>query len=288
MADLVAMNRIVPIIETSAVTLQRFDHSPAAAHRDADREQAARHAVSFVEAGSFCMRTSGHWHRLSADQLVVTRPGLEFSCAHDDEYPTDSCLTVSYSEQAVESLRGTGVRFSERLVRANSNRRAYLRLALLSCRRGDEARVESLAAALQWSLSADPPRRALFRADQLTWYARRIERTKAMIAARYAEPLSLSAMARDAGMSMYHFARVFAELEGVPPHRFLTAIRLAHAEARLRQGASVTETCFAIGFGSLSHFVTTFRQRYGATPSALRARSIVRAQARPRRVRDHR
>ena len=57
---------------------------------------------------------------------------------------------------------------------------------------------------------------------------------------------------------------------GRPPHRFLTDVRLAHAHARLREGASVTDTCFAVGFGSLSHFVTTFRRRYGARPSELR------------------
>jgi AraC-like DNA-binding protein len=44
-------------------------------------------------------------------------------------------------------------------------------------------------------------------------------------------------------------------------------MRLARAAARLRDGAGVTDTCFAVGFGSLSHFVTTFRRRYGVRPS---------------------
>ena len=37
-------------------------------------------------------------------------------------------------------------------------------------------------------------------------------------------------MARDSGMSVFHFARIFGELEGRPPHRFLTDVRLAHAD----------------------------------------------------------
>ena len=74
-------------------------------------------------------------------------------------------------------------------------------------------------------------------------------------------------LARDSGMSVFHFARIFSELEGQPPHRLLTDVRLAHADARLRDGAAVTDTCFAVGFGSLSHFVTTFRRRYGVRPS---------------------
>ena len=70
-------------------------------------------------------------------------------------------------------------------------------------------------------------------------------------------------------MSLFHFARVFGELEGRPPHRVLLGVRLAHARARLQEGASVTDTCFAVGFGSLSHFVTTFRRHYGVSPSRI-------------------
>ena len=77
-------------------------------------------------------------------------------------------------------------------------------------------------------------------------------------------------------MSLFHFARIFAELEGRPPHRVLTDVRLAHAAARLRDGASVTDTCFAVGFGSLSHFVTTYRRRYGTRPSDVRRASVPR------------
>ena len=55
-------------------------------------------------------------------------------------------------------------------------------------------------------------------------------------------------------------------------------VRLAHADRRLRDGAGVTDTCFAVGFGSLSHFVTTFRRRYAIRPSDIRrkGRGLVR------------
>jgi AraC family transcriptional regulator len=93
---------------------------------------------------------------------------------------------------------------------------------------------------------------------------------KALIREHYAEPVSLSRMAREAGMSVYHFARVFAELEGHPPHKYLLGVRLRRAAMRLRAGASVTETCFACGFSSLSHFVSTFRRHLGMRPSETR------------------
>jgi AraC family transcriptional regulator len=74
-------------------------------------------------------------------------------------------------------------------------------------------------------------------------------------------------MASEVGMSVYHFARVFAELEGQPPHKYLLGVRLRQAATRLRAGASVTDTCFAVGFSSLSHFVSTFRRHLGVRPS---------------------
>lgn len=264
-----SMNRVVRLLDADAVALERFDHAPGVRHRDPDRECATGHRVNFVEAGSFRVRSTGAWREVSRDSLFVTRPGLEFSCAHDEDYPCDACLSVSYSPEMVESARSF-VALAGEPVRPMTNRLAYLHRALRTCAPADRVRTESLGAALLWALSIARARQPLFRPDRLSWYASRVERAKAMIEARYAEPLSLSAIARESGMSVFHFARIFAELEGRPPHRFLSDVRLTHAAARLREGASVTDTCFAVGFGSLSHFVTTFRRRYGMTPSRLR------------------
>jgi AraC family transcriptional regulator len=280
---MLSMNRVVRLLETDAVALERFDHVPGVAHRDPRREHAKTHAINLVEAGSFRVRTTGRWHTMTAGSVLVTTPGLEFSCAHDEDLPSDSCLSVRYSDDAIESARSvtmTAPASTPSLVRPLTNRQAFLQHGLLECVAGDEARLEALADALLASLSASRKKQPLFRAVRLSWYAGRVERAKAMIAARYAERLSLSMLARDAGMSIFHFARVFAELEGQPPHRYLRDVRLAHARTRLRGGAGVTETCFAVGFGSLSHFATTFRRRYGTRPSELSAPAGARSQLR--------
>jgi AraC-like DNA-binding protein len=261
-----SMNRVVQLVRTGTVALERFDHVPGVAHRDPERERATGHRVSFVETGSFRVRAGGPWQEIARERFFVTSPGLEFSCAHDEDHPSDCCLSVSYSEQAVESAR-SAVTFAHSPVRPLTNRHAFLHRALRACAPGDEARAEALGGALLWSLAAGVARHPLFRPERLAWYAARIDRVKAMIETRYADALSLSTMARDSGMSVFHFARIFSELEGRPPHRALAEVRLAHAYARLRDGAGVTDTCFAVGFGSLSHFVTTFRRHYGIRPS---------------------
>jgi AraC-like DNA-binding protein len=132
---------------------------------------------------------------------------------------------------------------------------------------GDPARLEALAGALYWTLADARGRRPLYRAHQLSWYASRVDHAKELMRAEFAEPLALSRMAREVGMSLYPFARLFAELEGVAPHRFLVGVRLQEAARRLRAGGRVTDVCFAVGFGSLSHFTTTFRRRFGMPPS---------------------
>lgn len=192
------MNRVVPLVQTEAVTLKRFDHAPDVAHQDPERERAARHALSFVEAGSFRVRTTGAWHEVGRDSLFVTTPGLEFSCAHDEAHPSDQCLSVSFSDEAVESARSS-ITLSDAPVRPLTNRLAFLQRALRECVPGEEARAEALAGELLWSLAADTARRPLFRPDRLAWYAARVDRAKDMIQARYAEPLALSTLARDAG-----------------------------------------------------------------------------------------
>jgi AraC-like DNA-binding protein len=272
------MNVVTALVRTPAISVERFEHPPGAVHRDPEREVAGGHAVNFVEAGSFWLRFDGAWRRLTPEHVFVTQPGLEYSCRHDDDGPPrDRCLTVRYSAAAVESLRSAGALPATRPVLALTNRRAYLRHELEAGAANEVARTEALAGALFWTLAVPAAARPRFRPGQLTWYAARVRRAKDLIETRYAEPLPLSRLAREVGMSLYHFARAFSELEGEAPHRYLVRVRLERARSRLLRGAPVTETCYACGFGSLSHFTTTFRRRFGVSPSG-----FARAGAAPR------
>src|SRR4029077_9454760 len=61
----------------------------------------------------------------------------------------------------------------------------------------------------------------LYRSSQLEWYARRIDDARLAMDDDYAAEHSLDRLARSAGMSPFHFARIFRELVGMPPHRYL-------------------------------------------------------------------
>ena len=128
--------------------------------------------------------------------------------------------------------------------------------------------LESAAAELLAATVADgAAAQRLYRPGQLSWYAVRVERARERLDAEYADDHSLASLARDAGMSPFHFARVFAELVGTPPHRYLVARRLDVATKLLREGAGVSDAGLACGFASLGHFSRSFRRRYGTVPS---------------------
>ena len=111
----------------------------------------------------------------------------------------------------------------------------------------------------------------LFSERKFSWYAERVHYARERMDSDFAEAFTVSDLARSVGMSMFHFTRVFAELTGLPPHRYLLDARLKAARSMLRQGRSVTETCFACGFGNLSHFSRSFARRFGCAPSRLLA-----------------
>jgi AraC-like DNA-binding protein len=79
-------------------------------------------------------------------------------------------------------------------------------------------------------------------------------------------------MAQAALMSSAHFARRFRATYGETPYSYLMTRRIERAMALLREGETVTDTCFAVGCTSLGSFSSRFTEVVGETPSQYRAR----------------
>ena len=85
------------------------------------------------------------------------------------------------------------------------------------------------------------------------------------------DPISLGQLASMCALSEYHFARMFRQSFGVPPHQYLLARRLARAQTLLRNSSlPLGEVALRCGFSSASHFNQRFRQAMGATPGEYR------------------
>jgi AraC-like DNA-binding protein len=89
----------------------------------------------------------------------------------------------------------------------------------------------------------------------------------------YARPLSLNELAGVAGLSKYHFLRLFRATYGVTPMEYVSQRRIERAQDLLRAtNLTVTEVCFAVGFSSLGSFSSRFRQVVGESASQFQRR----------------
>ena len=102
-----------------------------------------------------------------------------------------------------------------------------------------------------------------------------LRRAKDLVDRAYAEPLDVAALAREAHVSPAHFSRRFKEAFGESPHRYVLTRRVERAQELLREtDATVTDTCFLVGFQSLGSFSSAFRRVTGMTPTAYRATAV--------------
>jgi AraC-like DNA-binding protein len=89
----------------------------------------------------------------------------------------------------------------------------------------------------------------------------------------YADPLDLETLASVAGMSKYHFQRLFTATYGVSPATYVSERRVERAQDLLRAtNLTVTEVCHAVGFSSLGSFSSRFRELVGCSPSEFQRR----------------
>ena len=88
---------------------------------------------------------------------------------------------------------------------------------------------------------------------------------------RFAQPLTLADISRQAGLSKSALVRAFAREKGITPYRYLLALRVDRARHLLERGLSPAETALAAGFSDQSHFTNYFTAYTGLTPGAYRA-----------------
>jgi AraC family transcriptional regulator of adaptative response/methylated-DNA-[protein]-cysteine methyltransferase len=80
----------------------------------------------------------------------------------------------------------------------------------------------------------------------------------------------LAELAASAGLSPYHFHRVFKALTGVTPKAYAAETRARRAADKLRTAGTVTEAIYDSGFNSSSRFYENTDARLGMTPGAVR------------------
>ncbi len=98
-----------------------------------------------------------------------------------------------------------------------------------------------------------------------------IKRVQEYLQAHLADSVTLAELAQQAGLSEYHFARMFGQSLGCPPHRYLLGLRLKRAKQLLAGPEPLASIASQCGFSSQAHFGNRFREAFGLTPGQWRA-----------------
>ena len=83
----------------------------------------------------------------------------------------------------------------------------------------------------------------------------------------FKEDISLTTLAKQAGFHPSYFSELFHETTGETYKEKLNSLRISHSKTLLKNGYSVSDACYESGFGSLSNFLTVFKQSCHMTPS---------------------
>jgi AraC family transcriptional regulator len=99
----------------------------------------------------------------------------------------------------------------------------------------------------------------------------KLRHVTAWMAEHMTEEFSLSRLADEAGISEFHFNRLFKQATGLPPSQYQINLRVNEACRLLTETAqSVIQVGLAVGYSNPSHFAQVFKKQTGLTPSEYR------------------
>ena len=106
----------------------------------------------------------------------------------------------------------------------------------------------------------------------------RVVKAKLFIDNNYQDNIDLENIADEACFSKFHFIRLFKSIYGKTPHQYLTQVRIEKAKLFLEMNHNVAETCFMIGFDSITSFTGLFKKSEGKTPSEYQRQYRIRQE----------
>lgn len=210
-------------------------------------------------AGSLAIAPAGADARARAEGsmealLVAIRPG---------ELAVTAAADAAFEKQLVERLEG----FDEALLGAA---RRLEREAAAGYPNGPLHWQELASGFLDGLLSRHTARRSEEARGGLGRAV--LARLREYVVSHLDRPIEVAALARLAGLSPFHFSRVFARSVGVTPHRYVVQLRLQRAIELLQEGRlSLADIAACTGFADQSHLSRWVRRVHGVSPSGLAA-----------------
>ena len=247
-------------------------------HDRAFEEQHSGFCVAVVLAGSFQYRSRPGRELMTPGSLLLGEPGQYFECSHEHA-AGDRCVSFRYTPEYIDAVVAPVI----------APRRADFRVPKLPPLRSLSRTVAQVWAVAEKtpggtleSLAIDLAVQAATLAgtgDLASGFSRippsaeaRVTRVVRHIERYPEQEIALSELAREAGLSRYHFLRVFESITGVTPHQFILRTRLRNAAQRLiADPTRILDIALDCGFGDVSNFNRAFRKEFGVAPRAYRS-----------------
>jgi AraC-like DNA-binding protein len=269
---------VTPLLQGPAISSTDYRCTASAADQPFV-EQHSRFSLSYVRKGSFGCQTRGKSYELVAGSLLIGYPEDEFICTHEHHAGGDECLSFGLPPELVDVLGGGTDLWRIAVVPPLLELVAAGECAQASAEGRTDMSLEEAGTLLVARFVACLSEKQISVPDAAPRNRRRAIEIALWIDENAQEPASLEAIARQAGLSRFHFLRVFRETVGLTPHQYLVRCRLRRAVRLMTdEDRSITEIAFESGFGDLANFIRTFRRASGLPPAAFRRMGDLRCR----------
>ncbi|MUL35942.1 AraC family transcriptional regulator [Gloeocapsopsis dulcis] len=228
-------------------------------------------AIGVIEQGAEAFSYQGEKHIAPAGSVVVINPGevhtgsaanIHVGWTYRMLYPDIKLLQQATSEAGQQTSEIPY--FPIAVIQDSQLARLILKLhhtlEKVTCTLEQDS-------CLLWTLAQLIARHA---GERLIWRvgkeSQAVLRVQEYLEAHYTKNISLDAIARIANLSPFYLIRTFRKCIGLPPHEYLTQIRISRAKILLLQGYAIAQVAHDTGFADQSHLTRHFKRIVGVTP----------------------
>lgn len=216
------------------------------------------HAVARTERGRSEWWAQGKVHQSGPGSIQLKRPGdVHRDLAHDGPITFQVILLPASDFERVRD--GDNLIALPNLAPSDERGRPFHRLhdavAAGADRLSLEVAVTEAVTAFTLLKSAMPD------------HTRPVRRSLEYLRERLADAITLEELARYAGLDKFHLCRAFRAQIGMPPHAYLTHLRIARAKDLLESGVRASEVAPRVGLYDQSQLNRHFRRIVGTTPA---------------------
>ncbi|WP_460862944.1 AraC family transcriptional regulator [Nocardiopsis coralliicola] len=236
------------------------------------------YTIAVIDAGLEEYRYRGTLQRSGPDSLALVEPGVVHT--GNAGVPEGWRYRVQYPEEPVVTAAAADLGHRGPVLFTSSSPHdpelaALLRSSHRAAEHGDALSASSLARQALHGLVARHARAPSGRPTAAAGPAA-VAQARQLLESRLTDPPTLEELAAHCGTAPFALLRAFRSVHGLPPHAYLTDLRVRRARSLLAGGLPPADTAASVGFADQAHLTRHFKRRVGVPPGAFQ-----RGAARP-------